>query len=510
MLLSALFASSNEEDDRFWGGATSIDTASGVKVTSDSAMRHTAVYACVRLLSETLASLPLEVYRRLPNDKGKEVLYDHPLRQLLHYQPNDYQSSFEWREMMQGHIGLRGNCYSKKIIDNRGQIISLDPLHTNRVTPEWNENNRIVYRVKEPLDKHGLGFKEKIYTSEEIFHVRGLSVDGLTGLNPIEHHRETVGVGMAAQEYGARFFSNDATPRGVLEMTGSFKNDEDFNTFRRRWAASQAGVNRHKTAVLEDGMKYVDIGMTNEDAQFIDTKKLNITDIARIFNIPPHMIGDLEKATFSNISDQAIQFVVHTMRPWLVRWEQAFKRDMIIEEDVFVEFNVDALLRGDPKARAEYYNKGVMGGWLVRNEVRRKENLNPLDGLDEPLTPLNMVEEKEIKDGEEEDEDNKEEKKGDDIRERSVREEELEDKAAERIARKEHKILTNGAYDFKTFSQAAGNHLVFIESVLAVDSEVAQQAIDDLEALYDKDILISDFMTIRKARLIKIARKQNV
>ncbi len=494
MLLSTLFGGTNAsvDDERFWGGDIPLVTSAGVRVTEETAMRHTAVYAAVKLLAETLASLPLSVYRRLP-DGGKKALTEHPLHNLLHYQPNHYQSSFEFREMMQGHIGLRGNCYALKHVNAVGQIDALEPLHPNRVTPAWNENGRIIYKVLTPVSKGAeIGFVEKVYTAEEIFHVRGLTLDGLIGLSPIAHHRETIGLGMAAQEYGNRFFSNDATPKGVLEYPGSFKNDEDFNQFRARWQSSQGGANRGKTAVLENGMKYNDIGMTNEDAQFLDTKKYNVTDIARIFNIPPHMIGDLEKATFSNISDQAIQFVVHTMRPWFVRWEQAFKRDMIVEDDVFVEFNVDALLRGNIKDRYAAHAVGINTGFLTRNEARAMENKNPLPGLSEPLTPLNM------------DKGANEEPEGE---EKPDREAELEEKAAERIARKEAKFI-GGSYD--ALAGAVGNHTAFIEAVLAVDNKTANMAIDSLKAMFEENILIEDFIPIRTKRLIDIARGRHV
>ena len=246
-------------------------------------------------------------------------------------------------------------------------------------------------------DRAGKGNEHK-FKDYEILHIRGLSCggglnegDGLVGLNPIEAQRESIALSAAALDYGARFFQNDAQPRGVLEMEGAFKDREKAKAFVKDWQSAQAGVNRHKTAILEGGMKYTQIGLNNRDSQFLETRKYQVEDIARMFRIPPHMLQHLERSTNNNIEHQGLEFVVHTMMPWLLRWEQAISRDLVIAPDLyFPKFNVDALLRGDTKNRYEAHKKGIESGFLTRNEARIKEGLNPLPGLDEPVLMLNM------------------------------------------------------------------------------------------------------------------------
>ena len=348
-------------------------------------MRLSVVFSCVRVLAETVAQLPLHVYRRLPNG-GKERAVDHALYRLLHVRPNAWQTSFEWREMMEGHVALRGNAFSEIIRNSRGEITALIPLHPDRVSIEQFGERGFRWVVR---NRSG---GERRLPAGAMFHLRGLSSDGFIGINPIEQEREAVGLTLAAQEYGARFYQNGAMPGGWIEFPGHFKDREAREEFRESWQTAQAGMNRHKTAVLERGMKYHELGIKHTDAQFLETRKYQDTDIARIFRMPPHKVGILDKATFSNIEQQSIEFVVDTMMPWLVRWEQAILRDLITDEETyFAEFSVDGLLRGDAKARGEFYQSGITGGWMTRNEARIKENLNPLPGLDEPLEPLNMA-----------------------------------------------------------------------------------------------------------------------
>lgn len=373
-------ASAPSPTDDFWYHSVGTSTASGVRITPDTAMRSSAVFACVRVLAESVGSLPLHIYKR--TSAGKEIARDHPLYRTLHTAPNRWQTSIEWREMMEGHLALRGNAYARKV--RTGRSLSLIPLHPDVVTVEV-DGDRIRYRVK---DTDGT---ESVYTDEEIMHIRGLSSDGVMGLSPIELARESIGISLAAEEFGARVFQNDATPPGILTHPGAFKDNDSRANFGKSWAAAQSGRNRGKTAVLENGITYKSVGMTNRDTQWLESRKFQINDIARIFRVPPHMIGDLERATFSNIEHQSLEFVMHTLRPWLVRWEQAITRDLLGEGDYYAEFTVDGLLRGDQKSRYEAYASGISAGWLTRNEARALENRNPIDGLDEPLTPLNMA-----------------------------------------------------------------------------------------------------------------------
>lgn len=372
--------------DDFWYMPTGSPTAAGVMVSPEHALRLTIVYACVKVLAETVAQLPLILYRRL--DRGKERATDHPLYWLIGRRPNVMQTSFEWREMMQGHLGLRGNGFSE-ILYSGNRVIGLKPYHPDMVRVEDLHNGSWRYLVRDKQSD-----PERPLVRSEMLHLRGLSTNGIMGLNPIETEREAIGFALAAQEHGARFYKNGAVFPGWIEHPAYFKNPEDRNRFREKWQESQTGGNRFKTPILEYGMKYHEVPIKHTDAQYIETLKRKDEDIARIFRMPPHKVGILDKATFSNIEQQGIEFVTDTMMPWLVRWEQRLSESLLTQdeqEEYFFEFLIDGLLRGDSVARSGYYNKGILDGWLTRNEVRELENRNPLSGLDEPLEPLNMA-----------------------------------------------------------------------------------------------------------------------
>jgi HK97 family phage portal protein len=359
-----------------------------MRVSPDSALRLAAVYACVRILAETIASLPLVVYQRRP-DGGKDRVTDHWLYRLMAKRPNRFQNPFEWREMLQGHLALRGNAYNQIITNPRGEIIELMPIHPDRVKIELLPSGEYRYRIS---DRSGT---EVILPRGEVWHLRGLSSDGLMGMSPIELARENLGTALAAQGYGARFFANDAKPTGGwIEFPGSFKDSEAKKVFRESYQQAQSGSNRGKVLVLENGMKFHEVGVTNKDAQFLELRKFQITDVARLFRVPPHMIADLDRATFSNIEQQSLEFVMHTMTPWAERWEASIQSELLLEsDDIEIEFDFANLMRGDASSRSSYYQSGIQNGWLTRNEARIAENLNPIDGLDQPLRPLNMVEE---------------------------------------------------------------------------------------------------------------------
>ena len=291
--------------------------------------------------------------------------------------------------MLQGHLALRGNAYCQIITNPRGEINELLPIHPDRVRVEVMRSGEFRYRV---TDRFG---DETILPRSGIWHLRGLSSDGVMGMNPIELARESLGIALAAQDYGARFFANDAKPSGGwIEFPGSFKDPEAKKVFRESYQAAQSGANRGKVLVLENGMKFHEVGVTNKDAQFLELRKFQITDIARIFRVPPHMIADLDRATFSNIEQQSLEFVMHTMTPWAERWEASIEAELLLDNDPLeIEFEFANLMRGDAASRSAYYQSGIQNGWLTRNEARIAENLNPIDGLDEPLRPLNMVEE---------------------------------------------------------------------------------------------------------------------
>ena len=379
----------------FFFEPVSARTGSGMRVSPDSALRLAAVYACVRVLSESLASLPLVIYQRRA-DGGKDKVTDHWLSRLLAKRPNRFQNPFEWREMLQGHLALRGNAYNQIITNPRGEVTELVPLHPDRVRLELLPSGEFRYRF---TDRFGC---ENILSRGQVWHLRGLSSDGLMGLSPIDLARESLGMALAAQDYGARFFANDAKPTGGwIEFPGSFKDNEAKKVFRESYQQAQSGANRGKVLVLENGMKFHEVGVTNKDAQFLELRKFQITDIARLFRVPPHMIADLDRATFSNIEQQSLEFVMHTMTPWAERWEAAIGRDLIFDSEALeVEFDFSNLMRGDVASRSAYYQSGIQNGWLTRNEARAAENLNPIAGLEQPLRPLNMVEESDAQESE--------------------------------------------------------------------------------------------------------------
>lgn len=373
-------------------------TASGVNVTPESAMEVPAVYAAVKLVAETVASLPLIVYRKLAD--GKERDPAHPLYELLHDQPNRWQTSSEWLEMMLVDSILRGCSYSRKVATGRQAITELIPLNARRVRPvlvdpqgrvlqEMAPGARLVYSYTPPSGP------AEVLLANEVLRIPGMLNHGLIAQSPIDLHKETVGLSVIAQAYGARFFENDARPGGGVKIPGTFKDDEAIKRFRRKWQEAYGGENKHSVAVFEGGAEWVDIGMTNQDAQFLETRKHQVADIARIMSrVPLHMIGELDRATFSNIEQQSIEFVRYTLRPWLKRIEQSIRRDLFDVADWrrthAVEFLTDALLSGETLARFRAYSIARQWGWMSANDVRRKENENPIEGGDLYLTPMNM------------------------------------------------------------------------------------------------------------------------
>ena len=377
-------------DDRspwgdFWFQPVGASSLSGARVTPDTALQITAVFACVAVLAESFAILPPVLYRQ--NGRKKEIVTDHWLYTLLAKRPNRYQNAFEWREMCQGHLVLRGNCYNRIIANSRGQIIELLPINPDRVSLQIKTDGSFNYQIK---NRDGT---IETLTRGEVWHVKGLAPDIYQGYSPLAVARDAIGNAISAQSYGGKFFANDAKPNGGwIEFPGQFKDTEAKRLFRESWQSMQAGNNRGKTAVLDMGMKYHDIGVSNSDAQFLESRKFSIEEIARLFRVPPHRIGHLDRSTNNNIEHQGLEFVAYTMTPWAERWEAAIEADLLSEDDnIEIEFNFDRLLRGDSKARASYYHAGVLDGWLTRNEAREFENLPPIDGLDEPLRPLNMV-----------------------------------------------------------------------------------------------------------------------
>jgi len=344
-------------------------------------MRFSAVYSCVRVIAETLATVPIILYRRKGDAKERDV--NHPLYSLLHDYPNAWQTAFEFKEMLAMHICLRGNAYAEIIRNGGGQPEQLIPLHPDRVSPYLIEGQR-VYKYWPPDGT------TRILMPGEMFHVPGLSFDGVSGLNPIEYQRDTIGDAIATREYGSKVFNNGAMVSGILKHPSHLSAEATQRLAKQIKDKYEGAANAGKTLILEEGMDFSKLGMTSQDAQFLENKKFQISDIARIFRVPPHLIGDLDRATFSNIEQQSLEFVQYTMLPWFTRFEQAVKRDLILKNNQFAEFLMDVMLRGDIKSRYDAYAVGRNWGWLNANEIRARENMNPVENGDIYLQPLNM------------------------------------------------------------------------------------------------------------------------
>jgi HK97 family phage portal protein len=345
-------------------------TSSGKLVNERTAMQTTAVYACVRILAETIASLPLHTYKYTKD--GKEKATDHLLYNLLHDEPNPEMTSFVFRETLMSHLLLWGNAYAQIVRDGRGQVLAIYPLLPDKMRVDRNTFGELYYEYH--TDKGVF-----ILSKDDVLHIPGLGFDGLIGYSPIAMAKNAVGMAIAVEEFGASFFSNGANPGGVLEHPGIVK---DPSKIRDSWnQVYQGSSNAHRIAVLEEGMKFQQIGIPPEQAQFLETRKFQIEEICRIFRVPLHLVGNLERATFSNIEYQSIDFVVHTIRPWLVRIEQSINKSLFLKDEkkeYFVSFLAEGLLRGDFASRMQGYSIGIQNGIYSINEVRNLENFNLL------------------------------------------------------------------------------------------------------------------------------------
>lgn len=371
-LLKGLLRSRDKPVNRLPGSDYSFffgRTASGKSVNERTAMQTTAVYACVRILAEAIAGLPLQVFLYKP-DGGKEKALKHPLYYLLHTEPNPEMTSFVFRETLMGHLLLWGNAYAQIIRDGAGRVLALYPLLPGKMTVDRTANGQLFYEYR--TDTCSV-----ILRPEDVLHIPGLGFDGLIGYSPIAMAKNAIGMAIACEEYGASFFANGANPGGVLEHPGVVK---DPKRVRESWnTVYQGSANAHRIAVLEEGMKFQAIGIPPEQAQFLETRKFQINEIARIFRVPPHMVGDLEKSSFSNIEQQSLEFVKYTLDPWVVRWEQAIQKALLLPSEklvYFARFNVDGLLRGDYASRMTGYATGRQNGWLSANDIRELEDMN--------------------------------------------------------------------------------------------------------------------------------------
>ena len=352
-------------------------SSAGKPVNERTAMQMTAVYACVRILAESVASLPLHVYRR--GERGNRIkAEDMPLFFLLHDEPNPEMTSFIFRETLMTHLLLWGNAYAQVLRNGKGEVAALYPLLPGKMSVERDERGQLFYRYTrndaEPPTMEG---NSVILFPENVLHIPGLGFDGLVGYSPISMTRNAIGLAMAAEEYGSKFFANGAAPAGVLEHPGVIK---DVTKLRDSWNSTFGGsANAGKIGILEEGMHFHPIAMSPQDSQLIETRRYQLDEIARIFRIPPHMIGDLEKSSFNNIEQQGLEFVKYTLDPWVCRWEAALSKALLSREErrqYEIRFNVDGLLRGDYKSRMEGYAVGINNGFMCPNDARRLENMD--------------------------------------------------------------------------------------------------------------------------------------
>nr|DAI96066.1 MAG TPA: Portal [Caudoviricetes sp.] len=362
-------------------------SGSGKSVTAQTAIQLSTVYACVRVISETVASLPLGVYEA--TDDGNQKAADHPLYRLLHDEPNTEMTSFVFREVMLAHLLLYGNSYSQIIRSGKNSIVGLYPLLPDHMDVDRDSKGNLTYTY---TTSDG---KTVVIKPTDMLHIPGLGFDGVMGYSPIALEKSAIGLGLASEEYGSKFFSNGARPSGILTHPNTVKNPR---AIRDSWNSAYGGsTNANRVAILEEGMTFTPLSIPNNEAQFLETRKFQVEEICRIFRVPPHLVGDLEHATFSNIEHMSIDFAVHTIRPWLVRIEQAMNRALFSDQEkgkFYVQFNIDGLMRGDYKSRMEGYAIARQNGWMSANDIRQLENQNPIPaekGGDAYLVNGNMI-----------------------------------------------------------------------------------------------------------------------
>lgn len=455
--LTRMLAAANPLDDRYYSnepyGALSV---AGVPVSADGALKLSTVWACDRLLSETIGSLPALVFERLA-DGGRKRAINHPLYDVLHRAPNAYQTPIEFYDFLTHSAIMRGNGFARIKAGPRGFADQLIPIHPDHVRMEKLVGGGLRYRVQEP------GKPPEVLGDDEVLHVKGMSADGATGQSVISYARDSLGLGLAAERYGARFFRNNAKPGGVLQVAGKLS-PEAAKRLKESWGSAQGGENIESVAVLEEGLTWKEVGLTNKDSQFLESREFQAEDVCRWFRVPPHMVGLTSKVTSwgSGIEQLGIGFVVYTLMPWLVRWQQAITRDLILAPDkYFVEFLVDALLRGDLKGRYDAYAIGVDKGWLSSNEVRQMENLNPRDGGDAYASPPGAAAPAMAQTP-------------------PAHYAALLRATAERIARKEAAALAKmfkdgGDYDWRAGKVFLDDHAAFVASALGVPMELAER-----------------------------------
>ncbi len=375
------------------GGVSSSQSKAGVIITPETALALSAVRACVTLLAESVAQLPCELYRRDKNG-GRQRATDHPVYDLIHSQPNKKDTSFEYFEQQQGLLGLEGNCYSIIERDGKGYPVELIPISPKKV---------VVMKGKDGLPFYHIPEIGEILPMRMMHHVKVFSLDGYIGSSPIQTNADVLGLNIAVEEHASAMFRRGTTMSGVIERpkdSGAIKSQDAIDKLLAKWTDRYSGIrNSFSVALLQEGMSYKQLSQDNEKAQLLQSRQWGVEEVCRLYKIPPHMVQVLAKATNNNIEHQGLQFVMYTLLAWLKRHEGALQRDLLLPSErgeLYIEFNVSGLLRGDQKSRYESYALGRQWGWLSVNDIRRMENLPPIDGGEKYLTPLNMVDSKQI------------------------------------------------------------------------------------------------------------------
>jgi len=357
----------------FWYEKLGIGSSSGMVVTEDTAKRLATVLACVGVIGRNIGMMPCKIYTEAP-DGSKKLVTQHPLYDVLYSRPNSQQTAFEFKQMMEGHLELRGNAYAEIVPGKRGPVDQLKPLHPDRVTvKQLKPSGNIVYDYNDPLTNN-----TRRLMQEEVFHLRNYSDDGIVGQSTVAMGVDTFGVALAQQDYMARFLRNDARPAIALEG-GIWKTKEDEKAFRESWQRGQTGANRGKMALLPSGMTAKMIGVNPNDQQLLDARKFSRIEICSVFGVPPHLIGETEKtASYASVEQFNIMYAVHCISPRLTLWEQAIQRDLITSPKFFAKFDMAALLRGDTASRYAAYAQALGLGFMCQDEVRAFEGLNPI------------------------------------------------------------------------------------------------------------------------------------
>lgn len=394
---------SDESSDDFLRIFNNVaETSSGVKITADSALINSVVFACNRVLSESISSLPLVLYKE--DEKGnRQKAKGHPLYKLLNSNPNKENTTMQWRETMTTNLNLRGNHFTQIIRNGKNEIVSLWGLDTARMSAKRLKNTgEIVFIYNYGLDNE-VGSKEVAFKFDDILNVAGLSLDGICGISPVAYERESIGIAVALEKFAGSFFKNGASPSGIFSIEGELS-DEAFKRMKEDFDKSYVGMkNQNKPMVLEGGAKFSPITMTNVDSQFLEARKYQKEDISMIFRVPKHMLNDLDKANYNSIEQLSLGFVIYSLTPTLTRIEQCMQRDLLTQKErddgYYIKHNLNALLRGDTKARAELYSKFVNGGIFTINDVLKLEDQNEVDNGNERYMQMAMTTIDNINDG---------------------------------------------------------------------------------------------------------------